>query len=45
MRSVVLTDLITGELKTLFELTDNETVDSVIDFTDGFAQSFEDPVR
>ena len=45
MRSVILADFITGELKTFFELTDNETLDSVIDFTDGFTQAFEHPIR
>ena len=45
MRPVILTDFITGELKTFLELTYNETIHSVIDFTDGFTQAFEHPIR
>src|SRR5438874_11585461 len=45
MRSVILTDFITGELKTFFKLTYNETIGSVINLTDGFTQTFEHPIR
>ena len=43
MRSVVLADLVTGELETFPELTYIETIHRVIDFTDGLAQTFEHP--